>query len=101
MSLENRGIFQLLKKETQPAITSEDWNTDGSLVRCKLTKMRAISECFSHVSCLMACRTCRNIVEIEMKYGIMRLEACRSVLVKCIWEMSVHSTLRTTEHNVF
>jgi hypothetical protein len=28
-----------------------------------------------------------DIVEIEMNYGIMRLEACRSVSVKCIWEI--------------
>jgi hypothetical protein len=32
MSLENRGVFQLLKKETQPAIAREDWTTDGSVV---------------------------------------------------------------------
>jgi hypothetical protein len=32
MSPENRGVFQLPKKETQPAITSEDWTTDGSVV---------------------------------------------------------------------
>ncbi len=31
------------------------------------------------------------ITEIEMNYGIMRLEACRSVSVKCIWEMSILS----------
>jgi hypothetical protein len=32
MSPENWGVFQLLKKETQPAIAREDWNTDGSVV---------------------------------------------------------------------
>jgi len=32
MSLEHRGILQLMKKETQPAIAREDWNTDGSPV---------------------------------------------------------------------
>jgi len=32
MSPKNRGIFQLLKKETQPVIAREDWTTDGSLV---------------------------------------------------------------------
>jgi hypothetical protein len=32
MSPEYRGIFQLMKKETQPAIAREDWTTDGSLV---------------------------------------------------------------------
>jgi len=32
MSLENRGFFQLMKKEALPAIAREDWNTDGSLV---------------------------------------------------------------------
>jgi hypothetical protein len=26
MSLENQGVFQLMKKETQPAIAREDWN---------------------------------------------------------------------------
>ncbi len=32
MSPEYRGIFQLMKKETQLAIAREDRNTDGSLV---------------------------------------------------------------------
>jgi len=32
MSPENRCIFQLMKKETQPTIAREDWTTDGSLV---------------------------------------------------------------------
>ncbi len=32
MSPEYRDIFQFMKKETQPAIAREDWNTDGSLV---------------------------------------------------------------------
>ena len=32
MSLENQGVFQLLKKETQLAIAREDWITVGSLV---------------------------------------------------------------------
>jgi len=32
MSLENQGVFWLMKKETQLAIASKNWNTDGSLV---------------------------------------------------------------------
>ena len=32
MSLGNQGVFQLMKKETQPVIAREYWNTDGSLV---------------------------------------------------------------------
>jgi hypothetical protein len=32
MSLKNRGIFQLMKKETPPAIARDDWTIDGSLV---------------------------------------------------------------------
>jgi len=28
----NQGVFQLLKKETQPAIAREDWTTDGSVI---------------------------------------------------------------------
>jgi len=28
MSPEYRGIFQLMKKETQPAIAREDWTTE-------------------------------------------------------------------------
>jgi hypothetical protein len=32
MSLKNRGIFQLIKKEIQPVIARDDWTFDGSLV---------------------------------------------------------------------
>ena len=32
MSLEYQGVFQLMKKETQPAIAREDWTTDGSVI---------------------------------------------------------------------
>jgi hypothetical protein len=32
MSPENQGVFQFIKNETQQAITSEDWTTDGSVV---------------------------------------------------------------------
>ncbi len=32
MSPEYRGIFQLMKRETQLAIAREDWITDGSVV---------------------------------------------------------------------
>jgi len=32
MSLENQGVFQLYKKETQPEIAKEDWTADGSVV---------------------------------------------------------------------
>jgi len=32
MSLENHGVFQLMKKEALPAIAREDWNTNGPLV---------------------------------------------------------------------
>ncbi len=31
-SLDNRGVFQLMKKVTQPAIARENWATNGSLV---------------------------------------------------------------------
>jgi hypothetical protein len=31
-SLENQGVFEPLKKETQPAIAREDWTTDGSVI---------------------------------------------------------------------
>jgi len=34
-SPQNQGVFQLLKKETQPAIAKEDWNTDGCLLCTK------------------------------------------------------------------
>jgi len=30
--LEIQGVFQVVKNETQQAITNEDWTTDGSLV---------------------------------------------------------------------
>jgi hypothetical protein len=32
MSPGNQGVFQILKKETQPVIAREDWTTVGSLV---------------------------------------------------------------------
>jgi hypothetical protein len=58
MSPEYRGIFQLMKKETQPAITREDWNSG---CRRRFTKMGQ----FAVIRCLtdrrMRCRISNHV----------------------------------------